>query len=809
MTVRERARNVGARDAGLDRLVLPVRPGAAASPAPPVRIFLGTEPAQYRAERVFIWSIERARDPGRVYEIVLMRDLEGFDRRSWTTSFTNYRFAVPHLAGAKGRAIYNDVDQVYLRDPAELFDLDLEGHGYLSVSDSDTSVMLLDCARMAAVWSLEAAQGERKRALLSRARAVEGLYGVLAPEWNARDAEYERGRSKLLHFTTLHEQPWRPFPERFVYHPNPCARLWFDMQAAADRQGFQVFTRQQPSTGFRRALEAARERTPAELETLGATRRTAPEPREPAVRRLVELSGARSLLEVVPGCGGRTRAEGAPWGVDAFVRLGLCEAVVQEAEAADGVLALSGLEDVPAQDAAWVVDELFRHAERFVFAAVPGHAPRRPRRRHPPVGTVGTPDWWVTLFEQAGARRPEIHWEIAIEPDPELAAHTTGFRAGGRFLGRPSVWVLTDRKPGHTTQSVGLAEELGWPYECKELDSSSLHRLLGRLPGRRNGEVRLRDGTLLEEPWPDLVIACGRRTAPAARWIRARSQGRTRIVQIGRKGVDPAECFDLTVAPAYARLLAHPRRLETAAPLTRVRGSALEEAALRWKSLLDPAPSPRIALLVGGDSLRHALTSEFARRMAHDVMGMAAQAGGSVFATTSRRTPPEVGAVLARSLGGAHHVHLWRPGQSGDENPYLGYLALADALVVTGESASMLAEACATRKPVYIYPLPERRRSLKIALVDAFTKAVTSRAYARPRNRRGTTRPQKRLERLCSILLARGIVRPPPDIERLHRSLVECGAARPFGERIAAPGGGHDDTAAVAARVRELLGYPG
>jgi mitochondrial fission protein ELM1 len=248
--------------------------------------------------------------------------------------------------------------------------------------------------------------------------------------------------------------------------------------------------------------------------------------------------------------------------------------------------------------------------------------------------------------------------------------------------------------------------------------------------------------------------------------------------------------------------------VETAAPLTRVRGSAVEEAALRWKSLLDSAPSPRIALLVGGDSPRHALTAEFARRLAHDVMEMAARAGGSVFATTSRRTTPEVRAVLAEALEGTHHVHLWQPGQSGDENPYLGYLALADALVVTGESASMLAEACATRKPVYIYPLPERRRSLKIALVDAVTEAVTWRAYARPRNRRGTTRPQKRLERLCSILLARGIVRPPPDIGRLHRALIERGAARPFGERIEAPGGCYDETAAVAARVRELVGYP-
>src|SRR5262249_29464868 len=135
-------------------VVLGVRDGVSPSCKPPVRIFLGTEPGQYRAERVFCWSIEQVRDPSRVYEIFLMKELTGFDRRGWLTGFTNYRFAVPHFAGGAGRAIYNDADQIYLADPAELFDNDLGPHGFLALSDRDTAVMLIDCARMATVWTL-------------------------------------------------------------------------------------------------------------------------------------------------------------------------------------------------------------------------------------------------------------------------------------------------------------------------------------------------------------------------------------------------------------------------------------------------------------------------------------------------------------------------------------------------------------------------------------------------------------------------------------------------------------------------------
>ncbi len=39
------------------------------------------------------------------------------------------------------------------------------------------------------------------------------------------------------------------------------------------------------------------------------------------------------------------------------------------------------------------------------------------------------------------------------------------------------------------------------------------------------------------------------------------------------------------------------------------------------------------------------------------------------------------------------------------ENPYIGYLALADAIVVTCDSVNMISEACATGKPVYIAEL--------------------------------------------------------------------------------------------------------
>ena len=692
-------------------VTLPVREGSTPNGRPPVRIFLGSEPAQQRAERVFLWSVERARDPGRVYEIWLMKSLRGFDTRSWTTGFTNYRFAIPAFAGGSGRAIYNDVDQIYLGDPAELFDHPLGEHGFLAIAPDDSSVMLLDCARMAGVWSLERAQRLAKRELLRAALAVPGLYGPLAGIWNARDGEYQAGRSKLLHYTTLHTQPWRPFPAQFVYQANAHAKLWHDLERSADSAGFLAFTRARPSA--------------------------------------------------------RWLALGSP----------------------------ERLEDAPDEDVEWLLDE------RFASGRVRERVRCEPAGRGRAAVSRRTAAWWTARFEAAARRHPKTTWELELlVPGRERSWH----RGGGprSAASPPSVWVLADDRPGNTTQSTGLADALGWPYEVKRLTPGLLSRLHNRLLGASRSGLDASRSAPLAPPWPELVIAAGRRTAPVALWIREQSCGRTRLVQLGRKGADDADRFDLAVTPAFCRLFPHPKRFETSAALHAVSRSRLRDAALLWQERFAAAPAPRIALLVGGTSGQYRLDAAVARRLAADVLRFAEQLGGSVFATTSRRLSRAATDALCDALAGRAFVHRWRPDDR--ENPYLGILALADAIVITGDSESMLAEATAHGRPLYVYALPERTSFRALSMLREW---VVARAQAQPSNQRGTARPQQGLERLCARAIERGLVRPTRDLGRLHATLYRRGVARPFGKPFAPTDGAQlQDLEAVAARVRSLLG---
>ena len=88
------------------------------------------------------------------------------------------------------------------------------------------------------------------------------------------------------------------------------------------------------------------------------------------------------------------------------------------------------------------------------------------------------------------------------------------------------------------------------------------------------------------------------------------------------------------------------------------------------------------------------------QRALFNAINAAREEGGSVLATTSRRTPAHVGSSLRDRLRGVPGL-IWTDGADGP-NPYAGLLAWADRIVCTADSVNMLSEACATWVPVFV-----------------------------------------------------------------------------------------------------------
>lgn len=339
----------------------------------------------------------------------------------------------------------------------------------------------------------------------------------------------------------------------------------------------------------------------------------------------------------------------------------------------------------------------------------------------------------------------------------------------------PRVWVLMGRKAGDNTQLSALADGLGWPYEVKRFVHHRLELVTNLLfDATLLGRVAMRSSPL-GPPWPDLVLSAGRRSEPIARWIRRHADRPVKLVHVGRPWRD-VQAFDLVVVTPQYPMEAGERVLQNPLPLHSVTRARLAAAADEWRSRLTHLPRPWITLLVGGNSELFTLNAKMATRLAREASTLARKAGGSLLVTTSARTPPTATDALFAGIEVPAERFRWSPDAS--ENPYLGYLALADAFVVTGDSISMLAEACTVGKPVHIFA-PGRGSPRGSA---DFTAAIRQRFQLF------------------------GLARLRRDLRRIHDELVRVGSATFLGEGFAGgPPPPLDHVPETAARVRRLL----
>jgi mitochondrial fission protein ELM1 len=268
----------------------------------------------------------------------------------------------------------------------------------------------------------------------------------------------------------------------------------------------------------------------------------------------------------------------------------------------------------------------------------------------------------------------------------------------------PRVWLLTGHKAGDNSQVTALAEALGWPYEVKRFYYRGWELVTNRLLGATLAGIDRDRSSPLAPPWPDLVITAGRRNEPVARWIRRQSPA-TRLVHIGRPW-SPLSAFDLIVTTPQYFLPERENILHNHLPLHGVDKLRLEEAAQSWRGRFGDLPHPWISVLIGGDSGPFVFTERKGRRLGRLVNELARRAEGALLVSNSARTPASVYRAFLDEVTVPAHIHHWAPGQA--DNPYLAYLQLADELVVTGESMSMLTEASYMGKPLYIFDPGDR-----------------------------------------------------------------------------------------------------
>jgi mitochondrial fission protein ELM1 len=340
----------------------------------------------------------------------------------------------------------------------------------------------------------------------------------------------------------------------------------------------------------------------------------------------------------------------------------------------------------------------------------------------------------------------------------------------------PRVWLLLGERAGDNAQVIALGRaltlDLGWACTVKQIRFDPTCEV----PFTKRGatligvDVGLSDA--LSGPWPDVIVAVGRRLAPVSRWIKEQAGERMLSVHLGRPRV-AYHHFDLIVTTPQYGLPPAPNVTTLTLPIIMHDDAALDRVAQEWEPQLRHLPRPWTAVFVGGPTSQ----LRFDREIGGDLLARAkahVADKGSLLVTTSPRTTMDVTDLFENEIGHAHYLHRW---SRHAPNPYQAFLRLADDFIVTNDSASMIAEAVDMMKPLYVFQVPRREKRRNMGL------GQTIRYYFRSRrnDRRVAGLNPDVADRIYDLMTRFGLSRPRRSPDAFERRLYQAGLARPLG----------------------------
>lgn len=267
-----------------------------------------------------------------------------------------------------------------------------------------------------------------------------------------------------------------------------------------------------------------------------------------------------------------------------------------------------------------------------------------------------------------------------------------------------TLWALLDNRRGSVGQALGVIDALNKTdinVIEKHIDYNRYSGLPNWIRGRSLLGLTQASKHLICPPFPDFVLSISRRTAPVARYIKKQSP-HTKLIQLMHPGKTGLKEFSLVIVPEHDKNKKHTANVHYIVGCPhRINQNYLQEARSKWKQVFAHLPRPLTAVIIGGSIKGKPFTTENASALADSICKLKQDIGGSILVTTSRRTGTEAQNIIMQKL---EHIpqysYLW--GDKG-ENPYGGFLACADNIVVTADSVSMCCEATGTGKPIYLF----------------------------------------------------------------------------------------------------------
>jgi uncharacterized protein len=263
-----------------------------------------------------------------------------------------------------------------------------------------------------------------------------------------------------------------------------------------------------------------------------------------------------------------------------------------------------------------------------------------------------------------------------------------------------SAWCLSTGASGSEVICISLVEHLGITPIVKRVKPNNIMKLLAPL-----GQAKLPN--YISPPWPDLVVASGRRVIPFARMIKKLSKGKTFVAVLLKPSIS-APWIDFIWTPLHDNINGE-NVVSTLTPPNLITQEKLIFHNQSRRHIVDGLTSPLVTVLIGGPSKSFPFEDMEVENLAQDLLFLHAKTGCSFLVTPSYRTKKKHIARIKERLEGIPAI-VWN---FDGENPYLSYLALADYFIVTCDSVNMISEAASTGRPIYTYRLSGGSKKFK------------------------------------------------------------------------------------------------
>ena len=249
------------------------------------------------------------------------------------------------------------------------------------------------------------------------------------------------------------------------------------------------------------------------------------------------------------------------------------------------------------------------------------------------------------------------------------------------------VLILTDGKAGHENQSKAFARALGCEFDIVMVRfrsgvAKAASYLLDWLGvgclGLFSG---LEDVAFISSKGYAAVVGTGSGTFYAVKTLARRLGVKGGVVLYPRSY--SIKSFDCVLAPSFDRPVRAENVVEIPANLVAADTAFYENGIAAYRERTSVVPET--AVIVGGPNKCSTMTVEWMRSRLDEIFALP----GAKAVTTSRRTPPDVEAVVDSYPWDYKLIF------SRDKfNPIPAFVSLAKRLYVTAESTGMLSEAC-------------------------------------------------------------------------------------------------------------------